>query len=208
MTSRMKLWLGISGLVFVALVVVSIFLVPNSPGTNATAAKVIAYYHNYKTKLQVTSYLTEVAIFVGLFFFWYLRDFVATAAGKALATIGFAGAVVFAVSGALSAGLTWAATDAVGHMTGSVMQGLNVLENDLVLTLTGAGTAVFLFATGLGIVRARMALPVWLGWLAVVAGVAALVVPWIGIIEIGVWIVLASIAILVRANRTVTPATT
>jgi hypothetical protein len=64
----MKLWLGISGLVFVALVVVAVFLVPNSPDTNATAAKVIAYYDNYKTKLQITSYLTEVAIFVGLFF--------------------------------------------------------------------------------------------------------------------------------------------
>ncbi|MGD0894666.1 MAG: hypothetical protein ABSA08_01400 [Acidimicrobiales bacterium] len=51
-------------------------------------------------------------------------------------------------------------------------------------------------------------LPVWLGWLAVVAGVAALVVSWIGFIEIGVWTILASIAILVRANRTVTTATT
>ncbi|MGA9076983.1 MAG: hypothetical protein WB383_01425 [Acidimicrobiales bacterium] len=204
----MKFWLGIFGLVFVALVVVSVFLVPTSPGTNATAAKVIAYYHNHKTALQVTSYLIEVAIFVGLFFFWYLRDFVAAAAGKALATIGFAGAVVFAVSGALSAGLTWAGTDAVGHMSGSVMQGLNVLENDLVFPLTGAGTAVFLFATGLAILRARVVLPVWLGWLAIVASVAALVVPWIGLIEIGVWLILTSIAILVCANRTVAPAAT
>lgn len=53
---------------FVALVVVAVFLVPNSPDLNATTAKVIAYCHNYKTKLQITSYLTEVAIFVSLFF--------------------------------------------------------------------------------------------------------------------------------------------
>ena len=64
----------------------------------------------------------------------------------------------------------------------------------LVFPLTGAGTAVFLFATGLAILRARVVLPVWLGWLAIVASVAALVVPWIGLIEIGVWLILTSIA--------------
>jgi hypothetical protein len=203
----MKRWLGVLGLVFVALVLVSFFVAPSSPDSHATAAKVISYYHSNKRQVEVSAYFLEVAVFVGFFFFWYLRDYVAAVASKALATIGFAGAVLFAVSGALSGGLSWSLADAVGHVSPSVMLSLNVLSNDAANFVLGAGLGVFLIATSLAVIQSRAPLPVWLAWIGIVVGVAALVLSWIALLAVGVWILLACIVILVRANAGVTSST-
>jgi hypothetical protein len=46
--------------------------------------------------VRAEAYLLELAVFVGVFFFWYVRDLVTTVeANRRLATIGFAGVVIF-----------------------------------------------------------------------------------------------------------------
>ncbi len=49
----MQRWVGIGGLVFVALVVVTVFLLPSSPSTHASSIKVVAYYHDHKSAVGV-----------------------------------------------------------------------------------------------------------------------------------------------------------
>jgi hypothetical protein len=101
MTPRMPRLVAISGLIFVALVAASIFVVPNAPDSHASASKDVAYFHAHKTAVGVAGHLILLAIVVGLFFFWYFRNLIgATPATKNVATVGFAGAVLFAASGA------------------------------------------------------------------------------------------------------------
>ena len=114
----MQRLLAISGLVFVALNAASIFILPNQPDGHASAAKATVYFHAHKTAAGVSAHLILLAIFVGLFFFYQypqpgsrrlLRP-------KISATVGFAGAVVFAVSGAVAAASYYTLGDAVaGH---------------------------------------------------------------------------------------------
>ncbi len=201
MAPRIQRWLGVLGLVFVALVVASVLLTGNSPGSHASAASVISYFHKNTTQVEVSAYLTEVAVFVGLFYFWLLRDYIAAVANKALATIGFAGAALFGAAGTASAGLDWSSADAVGHVAPSVMQSLNVLSNDVSNFLLGAGLGVLLVATGLAVIGSRGPLPVWLAWIGIVFGVAALVQSWIGLLAVGVWLLITNIVLLVHTPK-------
>jgi hypothetical protein len=201
MASRQR-WLGVAGIVFVILVLASIFSLPNPPDAHASLAKVVSYYHKHKDALRVSTYLTEVAVFIGLAFFWYLREHLSLAgpASKRLSTLAFAGAVLFAVSGGVAAGISWALADAVDHVEPAVIQTLNVLNVDLTSFIGSAGIAVFLAANGVAIISSR-SLPVWIGWAGIVLAVIALVFGFFGFIGIGLWILAASIVILLRADR-------
>jgi hypothetical protein len=200
MTMKQR-WLGIAGLVFVILVVVSVFSLPSPPDSHASAAKAVAYYHKHKSGLQVSTYITELAVFVGFIFFWFFREHLARATpeSKSLVTLGFFGALLFAVSGAVASGISWSLADSVNHVDPSVVQMLNVLNIDLIGFIGGPGVAIFLGATGLAIIRYR-ALPVWLGWAGVVLAVVALVIGFFGLVGIALWIIAASIVLLVRTN--------
>ena len=74
MSPRDRPHIALGGLLFVVLFVVSSFVVPSTPGSHATAAKVISFYHKHKTVVAVNAWIIEVAVFVGVIFFWYLRD--------------------------------------------------------------------------------------------------------------------------------------
>ncbi len=150
---------------------------------------------------RVNAYLIGFAVFIGIFFFWYLRDLVATVeTNRRLATVGFAGALIFAVSGGLDASVFWASQDAVGHVDPATMQTLNVLQLDGATFLAGPGIAVFLIATGIALIRSGV-LAKWLGWVGVALGVVALALPAaFGPLPAGLWILVASIVILATSR--------
>ena len=68
MDRRLRRWVGVAGLAFVVLVVLSGVLSGNAPNTHASAAKVVAFYHKHKSGIAAQAYFVEAAIFVGLFF--------------------------------------------------------------------------------------------------------------------------------------------
>jgi hypothetical protein len=199
MDVRLKRWIGLTGLLFVILVVVSgAVMGPMPPNSNASAAQVVAFYSKHKSRVELSAYIVELSVFVAVIFFWYLRDLVATVeANRRLATIGFVGVVIFAVQGGLTASVKWALADAVNHVAPTTMQTLGVLQNDGSTFLGGVGQAVFLIATGIALIRSGV-LARWLGWVGVVFGVVALALPFIGPIPAGLWVLIASIVILVR----------
>ena len=200
MSERGARAVAVAGLLFVVLIVASIFVAPGTPNAHATAAKVVSYYQNHKGGVRVEAYVIGLAVFVGVFFFWYLRDWVCSVAeNRQLATIGFAGALLFAASGALAAGIYWALADGVGHLDASAMQAFNVWQMDGVAFLLGVGQAVFLVGTGVAIARSGV-LPRWLGWAGVVLGVIGLAVPAaVGPTPAGLWVLAASIALLIAS---------
>jgi len=200
--ARLQRWLGVVGLIFVALLVVSVVTSPSLPSAHSSGAKVVASLQSHKAALRFSAVIIGVAVFEGLFFFWYLRDYLSEVpSNRRLATVGFAGVVVFAVAGGVGAGGRLALADAVGHVDPTVMQALNVLQNNLNAVLAGAGTAVFLVANGIATIR-NGPLPRWQGWVAVVLGVIAIAA---GAPAAALWILITSITILLRAGRS-TPA--
>ncbi len=196
--TRSQKWVAVGGLVFVALLVLAFVLSPNLT-SHASPARVASYVHKHKGGYTATALIIWLAVIEGLFFFWYLRDYLSqVGVSRRLATIGYAGVVLFAASGALNAGTRLSLADAVNHVDPVVLQALNVLQQDLNTVMGGAGVAVFLLATGVGIIRSR-ALPVWLGWAGVVLAVVGLP---IGAPAVALWLLIASIVVLVRAGRT------
>ena len=206
MSKQLQKWLGITGLIFFVLVVVAVLLVPNSPNTNASLAKLTSFFdYQKRTILHVDAIVTGVSVVVGVFWFWYFRDWVIAANGAArrLATVGFAGALLFAAGGALAGGLSTALGDAAqNHSTTAAvtLQGLNILNTDLNNTLTGVGLTIFLVAMSVLIFRYRV-LPQWLAYWGILAALAGLVIGFFGMIGFGVWLIAVSVIILLRAGH-------
>lgn len=196
MESRFRQRLALAGLFFIALFVVSSFITTSPPSTHASAAKVVNFYHKHKNTEQVTSYLIELAVFVGVIFYWHLRELLCTVvSNRRLATAGFAGVILFAATGGLNAGINWSLADAVDHVSPDTMQTLNVLQNDLTPFLAGVGAAIFLACTGYLVVRSGV-LPKWLGWVGLVLALVSLVIPFLGITGAALWTLITSIVLL------------
>jgi hypothetical protein len=206
MSKQLQKWIGIGGLIFFVLVAVAVVMVPNPPGTNASLLKLSSYYnHNKQAILHIDAIVTGVAVLVGVFWLWYFRDWLiaTSASARRLATVAFAGGLLFAVGGALSGGLSTALGDAAdNHSTTSAitLQALNLLSMDVANTFTGAGLAIFLVATAVLIFRYRV-LPTWMAYWGILGAIAGLVIGFFAMIVFGVWLIAASIVILMRASR-------
>jgi hypothetical protein len=200
MSSSERRLLGLGGLLFVVIVIAAIAVTGNSPDTNASPLKILTYYHQHKGNMLANAYLLELGVFVGLIFFWFLRELlIDSQADRRLANLGFAGVILFATGGALSGGIHLALWDSVNNVGVSTLQTLNVMQNDLASILTGVGQALFLIATGYALVTSGV-LARWLGWVGVVLGVVSLALPFIGPLWAGVWVIIASIVILIGAG--------
>jgi hypothetical protein len=201
MSRRGQQLVGLGGLVFVVLVLVSILIAGNStPDTNASLTKIVLFYQQHRSNQLVSAYLLEVAVVVGVGFFWFLRGLLIEGrADSRLANLGFAGALLFAAGGALAGGLHVTLWDSANSVTASSMQTLNALQNDVTVILSGTGQALLLLATGSVVVTSGV-LPRWVGWIAVVLGVLALALPFIGPLWTGIWVLITSIVVLARAG--------
>lgn len=201
MSDRWGRFVPLTGIVFVALLVATNVLVGSAPESSDSAAKVIAFYQSHQSKVEVSSFLTGLSLFFGLFFYASLRDYLGRVRGsERLAATAFGGAVLFAVGGGLAAGLQFALADVPSKLSPAAAQTLNVLENDLSVFALTAGIAVLLMAAGIAIVRTR-ALPVWLGWIAIVFAVVALTpVGFFAFFAAGIWTLIASVLIYTRQD--------
>ncbi|MBV9661355.1 MAG: DUF4386 family protein [Acidimicrobiales bacterium] len=201
METSTKRSLAYGGLLFVAIVVVAV-VIASPPSTNATADKVMSYYHAHQGITYASAYLITLAVLVGIPYFWFLREHLARTAteGRKLLTIGFAGAILFAVSGLLGAGMKFVLADGshAGNIPSATLQALNLLQQDFNTPANAAGTALFLIPTGLAIVRAG-GLPRWLGWVGIVLGIIS-ATGFAGPIGVGLWILAASITTLVQRH--------
>jgi hypothetical protein len=203
MSSGQRRAIGLGGLLFVVIVVAAIASAGNSPAANASLGTILSYYHHHRGTQLVSAYLLEIAVIVGLVFFWYLRQLlIECKADRLLVNLGFVGVILFASAGALSGGFRYALWDYLGSsvISTSTVQTLNSLQQDANVILSGVGQAVFLLATGIALVRSG-ALGRWLGWIAVVLGVIGVVIPFFGPVPAGLWVIVACIVLLAGAKN-------
>jgi hypothetical protein len=200
--SRWSRWAPLCGVIFVGLMVTSFALSGSSPGVKASGAKVVSYYTAHRGHQQASGFMGMYGVVFFLFFAGCLRGYLRRLRPEAgtLAALSLAGAVLLAVGGSIFTGLQIALSDAPSALSADAAQALNVISNDLFVPLI-AGTCVFMIANGLAIVRDR-ALPVWLGWIALLIGVVTVTpIGFFGFLATLAWVLIVSILMVIRASH-------
>lgn len=191
----------LSGVVAVAAIIAAFLVSGETPDDDASLNTIASYYVDNDSGLQFTGLL----LFLGGFFFLVFSTTLAgilrreqsdTGGPSALA---FAGGIIFAVGLTIFAGLSFAGGVAADDLDPVALQTINILSNNLFFP-TALGVAVFLLASGIGIVKTGM-LPKWLGWVAIVAGVVALTPGgFFSFLLLGLWTLVVSVMLAMRAD--------
>jgi hypothetical protein len=203
-------WAALGGVLYVVLFVIgTILLFDGAPDSDASPARVIAYYRDsgHRDKIMFGWLIAGLGIFFFLWFLASLRQAVRRVEGgdgflTALTTIGgvIYAALAFAAI-ALNVGVRTMSDDTYKH---TVYPGLIHAANDAsyVLHATGgAGAAAMIIAATLAFMRAG-AIPKWSGWVGIVLGVLALAsIIFFPQAAIGIWLLAVSIWLFVRSGR-------
>jgi hypothetical protein len=206
-------WASLGGIAYVVLFVIgTILLFSGPPSSDASPAKVMAYYADsgHRNKIMFGWLVAGLGVFFFLWFLSSLRQAVRRAEGgdgflTGLTTIG---GVIYATLAfaalALNAGIRTMSDDTYHH---TVYPGLIHAADDAgyVMHATGgAGAAAMIIAATLALMRARL-IPTWAGWVGIVLGILALAsIIFFPQAAIGIWLLAVSGWLFVRSPRDAT----
>jgi hypothetical protein len=203
-------WASLGGILYVVLFVIGIIVMfDGEPDSDASPAKVIAYYSksSHRDKISIGWIIAGLGIFAFLWFLSSLRRAVRRWEGEdgfltALATIG--GAVYAALAFAaitVNVGIRTMSDDTYHH---TVYPGLIHAADDAsyVLHATGgAGASAMIIAATLAAMRAAV-VPKWAGWLGIIAGILALAsIIFFPQAAIALWILIVSGLLFARGGQ-------
>ncbi len=203
-------WAALGGILYVVLFIIGTILIfSGEPGSDASPAKVIAYYSDsgHRDRISIGWVVGGLGVFFFLWFLSSLRRTVRRHEGEdgfltALTTIG---GVVYAslafAALAVNMGIRTMSDDTYHHQ---VFPGLIHAANDAgyVLHATGgAGASAMIIAASLAALRAAV-VPAWAGWLGVAAGILALAsIVFFPQAAVAIWILIVSGLIFARGSR-------
>jgi hypothetical protein len=203
-------WAALGGILYVVLFVIgNILLFDGEPGSDASPAKVIAYYSDsgHRDKIMIGWLLAGLGVFFFLWFLSSLRRAVRRLEGDdgfltGLTTIGGAIYATLAFAAlAVNAGIRTMSDDTYHHQ---VFPGLIHAANDasyVIHATGGAGASAMIIAASLAGLRAA-AVPAWAGWLGVVAGILAIAsIIFFPMAAIAIWILIVSGGLFMRGTR-------
>jgi hypothetical protein len=205
MLARVERWLPLAGVAAVVLWVVGVFVIESvAPGGDASADEILAYLDDDDTTIFTGAFLFALGTAFFVWFLGALRAAFLAAEGPPgrLTAIAFAGGVGkavfdFGVMGAMAAGAL--AADEAESLAPEAAQTLFFVDDAFFI---GAEFMALVFMAAAGaVVLTTRALPVWLGWLALVIALGLLVVPigWAFLLfGVPLWVLLASIVLFVR----------
>lgn len=206
---ELKRLLPLSGIVFVVLVILTIVVIGgDTPESNAPGGKVLSYYDAHQVREALAAFVFAVSIF----FLVCFSVAVATALWPAEAgrrpvweIVLIAGSVLTAATVLVTAAVHFALTDgATNDASTSALQALNLIDGNSWVAWN-AGLGVMMLGAA-GSLIPRVGAYRWLGWVALVVGVA-LFIPYadfIGLLLTLVWILVMSV-MLFRARLGVAP---
>lgn len=200
-------WLApLSGIVFVALLIIGFAITGETPDpTEDSAAEVIEYAKDHDGDLMLGGALVSLSGVFMVFFGSWLRKALAGALGSggAAANVAFAGAIIIAGTAATGGTLYFALGDLADDISPAAVEALNALSWDYFFPLA-VGVTTLLIGAGLSIVLYGP-LPKWLGWVAIVIGIVSHTpIGFFGWALAGVWVIVVSILLSLRA-RTAQP---
>jgi hypothetical protein len=197
----------ISGVLFVAFVVINNAQTGSTPDNSATGETVLAYYKTHGDKMGGAGFSLALSVVAGLFFYGILRSYLRTSKRAEWASaIGFGGAIIFAAGALAEAGIDFTISDVKNNISAPAAQTLNILQGDLGAFFIQAGLCALMLGFGIAMLRSRT-FSRWLGWATIVIGVFAIAGPLIGLafpLE-GLWVLYVSV-LLFMGNAIVSPA--
>ena len=203
-------WAPLGGILYVVLFVIGVIVMfDGEPGSDASPAKVIAYYSksSHRDKIAIAWIIAGLGVFFFLWFLSSLRQAVRRLEGEdgfltGLTTIGGAIYATLAFAAlAVNMGIRTMSDDTYHHQ---VYPGIIHAADDagwVIHASGGAGLGAMIIAASLAGLRAG-AIPRWAGWLSVVVGIISLFLivffPWF---VVAIWILIVSIGMFIRAGR-------
>lgn len=205
MESQKRNLAPLSGALFVVLVLVAFIPIGgNTPEGDDSAQKVVSFYSGHENKEILASIVLALAAVSLLFFSATLKQRLEAARPDRgiLPTVAF-GAGIVASGGFLAAAtLHFALADYAGDIQPSAAQAINAIDSDFFLPYA-MGIATLVLATSLWLVRTKLLLPTWLGWVGIVLFVVTFTpVGFIAFGLAGIWIIVASIMLYLRDETT------
>ncbi|MDP8992825.1 MAG: hypothetical protein M3N31_07230 [Actinomycetota bacterium] len=203
MERRVWGWLGpVSGILFAVLLVAALATGPGDPGVDPDdpAGEIAGRLVEQSDDNRVSFVLFGLALFFFIWFLGHMRDRFHRVGeeGRWLVSVFWAGGLLVGAA-FLVLGLVQAAQFAVDDYGADVQaaKALFALGWNAAAVL-GPPVAAMAGAAAVVILRFGV-LPTWLGWVAVVSFVAAIVAPWIPVFVL--WVLLVSVALLVEHRR-------
>jgi hypothetical protein len=191
---------ALTGALFVLLAIAAFVVGGETPDTDDSAAKIVAFYVDNDTEQIVAALLLGWASVALLFFTGTLRQHLGRSGrDSSLPFAVLLGGAMIAVGATVFAGLTFALGDAADDMPAAAVVALNTLNSDLFFPLA-VGVAVFNLGLGLAVVR-HGGLPRALGWVAIVVGIAAVTpLGFFAFLATGLVILVVSVLLAMRAG--------
>lgn len=202
--SRSWEWVApLTGAAFVVLAIIGL-LITGEPEDASQPPDVIAdWYMSHTGAVQAGTLVSGVALALFVFFAGYLRSILREAEGERgmLSLVSFAGALVIAGGAALDGSLMLAIAERADDIPPESVQTLQAFwDNDFVPI--AIGTLIFLWATGISIIR-HGALNHWFGWALIVLGLVAVTpIGFVAFLGMALWVLVVSILLTVRGNPT------
>jgi hypothetical protein len=200
-------WLvPLTGIGFVVLIIISFIIQGEPPDAGDGAAKVIDHYKDNKDSIEIGGIVGAAGATLLIFFFAYLRKVLSAAEGAngMLSLLPVIGAAIIGLGAMIDSTISFALAEAVDDIPGDSVLALQALwDNDFLPFVLGS--QVLWFSLAFSILRYG-ALPKWLGWVALVFGIASLTpAGFFAFLAGGVWIVIVSILLSQRARSAGTP---
>jgi hypothetical protein len=197
---RLARFAPLAGVVFFVLVLVAVFVnSSDTPSVGSSGGKVFAYYKAHNDNIEVADFLGVLAAVFVLWFSASLRSAVwrAEAGSGRLASLVLAGGVLTAGGMWTVFGLDFAVAEASKKVGPAVLLPLHALNDNFFFPLAG-GVGVLMLASGFAVIR-TVALPVWLGWVALVLGIVTFTpAGFVGVLGATIWILIASVILFLR----------
>jgi hypothetical protein len=195
----------LTGIAFVVLLVIGFGPVGGeTPGSDDSASKISAFYHDHQTKEVVAAVIVALAVIFLAMFVVALRDYLRGAGGEGdfWPTVALVGGVV-SVAGFCLAITVHAALVDGGHnkLPGDAMIALNAVDNWDFFAFAFPLT-IMLFGVAGSILKGGAELPKWLGWVALVIGILFFAGPigFFAFLLTGIWIIVASVMMYRRST--------
>jgi hypothetical protein len=210
MSDRWTKLAPLTGVLFAALAVAAVFAnSAESPDAKASGVRVVAYYTRHRSGIETAAILFALAFLVLVLFAGALRSYLrSAAAADALGALVLAGAVLMAAGAMPASGLEYGIAHNIHTLSLQEARTLNFVNQEIFLGILGGGF-IFGLSAGIAILRS-VALPRWLGWLAVVIGIVTIVPPasMFALLAFLVWSVIVSVLMYQRLGGPATSALT
>jgi hypothetical protein len=198
---RVKRLTPLIGIAYVG-VLVAVLLLPATPDSKASGAKVIRYFTHHQGAARASALLLAYGAIAVLVFFAAVASFLRRRGADVSTRVMMAGAVLMAVGLTLAAGFTAAGADQPTRMAPSTAQTLNLLGNNGFAFALFAGVTIAYIGLGAAVLGTR-ALPKAIGYISIFLGVAAAtaVVSWPAFLATGLLTLVVSVYVYLRQQQ-------